>query len=62
MGIFRENDINKLENQVNLCEVCNNIANTKNSSNTFNSVSLRYKKLQLDQGVKPIAVAGLVKR
>lgn len=50
MGIFRENNIDELKKQADLCEMCNNITKNKNTSHTFNSVSLRYKKLHLERG------------
>ena len=45
--------IDELKNQLDVCESCNRVAKTKNTSNTFNSVFLRYKKLQLDGGKIP---------
>jgi len=53
---FKKNDIDELKKQAELCEMCNNVAQTKNTSNTFNSVSLRYKKLQLDYKKKVFVV------
>lgn len=50
-SMFTKHDITEVNQQKIKCEMCNNVANNKNTSNTLNSVSMRFKKLQLARGV-----------